>query len=494
MHGVIPRPAAFSRSAAMIALIFLGLSPSCESQGTLSGKRIRAVEKGLLRSVYLQGLQPEKLLLSERMAFYKVPGVGIASIDRNALEWVKAYGEQDAMTHDPLTTSLVFQAGAFGQIVAAATVLRLAEQGVFDLDDKAGSRLRSWNFPSGFAPQGDPVTLRKLLTHSAGLSDQVFPGYGPEDPLPTLDQVLDGVKPARNGPVWVGPRQSAPLKAWWSESGYAVLEKVLQDATGKDFAVLAAEAVLGPAGMAHSTFAMIPPETLPAASGHLREGGIVPGRWARYPERAAKGFWTTPADFASFLTELLNEASGRSGTILTPAGARILLSAQVENFGFGFFVEGRGDDINYHVWGKTQGYTCAMVVYPARGQGAVVMTNSANGDLLGEEILAAFAAAYAWPHYHPVEKPVLRLSPETYGEFAGLFEVKAGYALEVRPEDYYLVITPSGQAPTKFFAEGQTLFYSTDPYIRIQFFRDPEGRIDSLVLWQKDFRLEARKR
>jgi hypothetical protein len=55
------------------------------------------------------------------------------------------------------------------------------------------------------------------------------------------------------------------------------------------------------------------------------------------------------------------------------------------------------------------------------------------------------------------------------------------------------VITPTGQAPTKFYAEGQTLFYSTDPYIRIQFYRGAGGIVDSLVLWQKGFRLEARR-
>jgi len=59
--------------------------------------------------------------------------------------------------------------------------------------------------------------------------------------------------------------------------------------------------------------------------------------------------------------------------------------------------------------------------------------------------------------------------------------------------DYYLVIRPTGQASTKFYAEGRTLFYSTDPYVRIQFYKDKSGAVSSLVLWQKDFELEAKK-
>jgi hypothetical protein len=134
-----------------------------------------------------------------------------------------------------------------------------------------------------------------------------------------------------------------------------------------------------------------------------------------------------------------------------------------------------------------------MVVYPGAGQGCVVMTNSDNGDVLIEEVLAAFSEAYGWADFKPVEKPVLRLAPEAYEELRGRFEVVPGYVLDVRPEDYYLVITPTGQAATRFYAEGQTLFYSTDPYVRIQFYRGAGGRIDSLVLWQKDFRRDARR-
>jgi hypothetical protein len=63
----------------------------------------------------------------------------------------------------------------------------------------------------------------------------------------------------------------------------------------------------------------------------------------------------------------------------------------------------------------------------------------------------------------------------------------------VAVQDYYLVIQPTGQAATKFYAESQTLFYSTDPYVRIQFLRNKAGGAEGLVLWQQDFELEAKK-
>ena len=261
------------------------------------------------------------------------------------------------------------------------------------------------------------------------------------------------------------------------------------------FEALVRQTVIDPLGLKNTIIAadLAAPAAAPAAVGHSREGAVLPGRWRRYPETAAKGLWTTASDYAAFLCELMREAMGESDRLLSPAAARAMLAPQIENFSYGFLADGKGDEVNFHVQKKTAGFAAAFVVYPAKGQGMVLLANSDNGDILQEEILSAASAAYEWPHYKPVEKDVLRLSPDTYREFSGRFEVNPSYALDVTWEDYYLVIRPTGQAPTKFYAEGRTLFYSTDPYIRIQFYKDKTGSVTSLVLWQKDFEIEARK-
>ncbi|MBM3312652.1 MAG: beta-lactamase family protein, partial [Candidatus Aminicenantes bacterium] len=291
------------------------------------------------------------------------------------------------------------------------------------------------------------------------------------------------------------PRGGKISRARYAEAGYVVLERLLEDATGKSFDVLARESVLGPLGLENTSFAQPLPDAWEgrASSGHIREGLPVAGRWEILPGLAASGLWTTPADYAAFLVDLLRSATAGEGKLLSASSARELLSAQVESFGFGFLSEGRGEDVLFKVRGKTRGYSAFMVLYPARSQGAVLMANSDNGAFLMEEVLCGLAEAYAWPHFHPEEKPVLRLAPETYESFTGRYEVNPTYILDVRWEDYYLVIQPTGQAATNFYAEGQSLFYSTDPYVRIQFHKDKEGRVTGLVLWQQDFEREAKK-
>jgi len=478
----------------LLAAAAILASSGCGKVAPATARKIKSVEKGLMSAVFLKGLAPSKSTLAERMAFFRVPGVSVAVIDKKAVEWTKAYGEKDNQTHEPLTIETLFQGGAFSQMIAGAVFFALAEKSVLSLDEDAAAGLKSWAFPPEFDRRNHALDVRSLLAHGAGLSDQILLGYGADEARPGLVQMLAGDKPASNGPLWVPPARGGISRTRYSEAGYVVLEAFLADRTGKSFDELARELVLAPAGMIESTFEtpLSNASRALAATGHLREGRPVAGLWKNYPAAAAKGLWTTPTEFAGFLLELLGTAEGREGRILSPAAARGMLAPYLENYGAGFLVDGSGDDIQFKSRGKTEGFTCQMVLYPIRGQGAVIMTNSDNGFTLIEELLCALSAAYQWPHYKPEEKPVLRLDPDTYQSFAGRYEVGPNYFLDVTWEDYYLIIQPTGQAATKFYAEGQTLFYSTDPYIRIQFLRD-RGPVDGLILWQQDFELQAKK-
>jgi CubicO group peptidase (beta-lactamase class C family) len=476
-------------------LIFGIVLTGCNPEKSITRKRIKTVERGLMRAVYLKGMPPEKLTLRARMEFYHIPGVGIAVLDKNKLEWARAYGEKDNQTRQPLTEETLFQAGSFSEMMAAAAAVQLVEQGKLDLEGSVSAQLRSWRFPPVMAVPETAITPGSLLTHSAGISDQVFDGYEQGEPLPSLMQIINGENPARNRPVWIPGRKSSASRTRYSEPGYVILEQLFRDVTNRPFDAYIKETILDPLGLKSSTFALPLPEEMKqrTASGHVREGQPAKGLWKNYPEAAANGLWTTPTDFALFLAELLQTAGDGPGKILSPGSARFLLSPQVEGYGFGFMVEGRGDDINFNLRGRTHGYACFMTVYPAKGQGAVIMTNSDNGPLLIQEILCALSEVYDWPHYKSEEKPVLRLDPETYRQYVGKFEVTPDYVLDVEVEDYYLVIRPTGQTPTKFYAEGQTLFYAIDPYVRVQFIRDSSGMCDRLVLWQQDYELEAKR-
>lgn len=485
------KPSVFENLGCLIVSMLL--LAGCETQKSLTRARIKSTEKGLLRAVYIKGIKPDPLRLEDRMKFYQVPGLSLAVINQSSIEWFKAYGEADAQTHQLATPDLQFQGGDFSQAIAAAIALRLVEKGTLDLEGDISPFLRSWRLATSASPGKDPVTLRQLLTHTAGLAVQVFGGYPQQEPLPSLKFILGGEMPAKNVPIWCEfPPGARPR---YSESDYVVLEQLISDVQAKPFSSLAREIVFDPLVMNNSTFEVLKPLAVPekAASGHLRDGRLLEGGWHNYPQAAAKGLWTTPSDFAAFITELLRAGMDKSSKILTPAAARTLLSPQAGSFAFGFSVDGGGDEINYHARGTTDGFSCLAILYPARGQGAVIMTNSENGSILIEEILRALSVVYEWPHFKPEEKPLYRLDPSIYQQYVGRYQVKPDYVLNVSYKDYYLVVQPTGQVPTKFYVEGETLFFSVDPFIRIQFRKDKLGKVDNLVLWQQDFELTAKK-
>jgi CubicO group peptidase (beta-lactamase class C family) len=485
------RPRAFC----LIFLLYLLMAAftSCETQKSITRKRIKSVEKSLLKAVYFKGQKLEKMALDSRMEFYRVPGLSIACLDKYQLEWAKAYGQYDLFKPDPLATDSLLQAGALSQPIAAAAALHFVEKGRLNLDDDVSSWLYSWKLPKKELGMKNKITLRGLLSHSSGLSNQVFSGYLQKNTLPSLRNILDGDKPANSLPIWNGFKPGSGVR--YSESGYVLLQQLLIDLENKPFPQIMKEIVFDPSEMKNSTFELpLPPDfSRRAASGHLRNGQPIEGKWLNYPELGAKGLWTTPSDYAAFILEIVQAAMGNSAKIISTELARAMLTPQAENRGFGFLVEGTGDELNFYLQGRTNGFSSYTIFYPAKGQGAVVMTNGENGPPLIEELLRALSATYEWPHFKPKEKELYRLAPSAYQQYVGRYEVTPDYILDVSFEDYYLVIQPTGQVPTKFYVESETIFFSVDPYIRIQFRKDEQGKVSELVLWQQDFQQVAKK-
>ena len=483
------------RIAALVGIVVLAfLAAGCETrQESLTKSRIRKVEKGLLRAIYLKGRRPEKLSLEARMPFYKVPGVGLAVMDRTGLEWARGYGVRDAHSREPVTTDTIFQAGDLSQPVAAAAALELVDKGRLDLEGNIDSLLHKLFPPAAGLAPASKVTLRKILTQADGFPPLGLPGYPQGRKPPSLTDLLSG----RESPAPGGGDTSAipALDARTSDAGFAVLQALLEETTAETFPALANEMVLGPFGMKNSTFdvPLLEAMKLNAASGHGRDGRPIEGKWLSYPAAAARGLWTTPSDLVSFAAGVLQAATGKEVQVLSAGLARAMLTPQAGNRGLGFAIDGAGTDVRFHLEGRTRGYTCSLVVYPYKGQGAVVMTNSDNGFLIADEILRAVSDAYEWPDFKPQERPLFRLDPSVYRDYVGRYQVTPDYALDVNYEDYYLIIRPTGQAPTRFYVENQTFFFSVDPYVRIQFLSDDRGRVTGLILWQQDFKQEAKK-
>jgi len=479
-----------------ISLMFLGLTVlffffSCQTEESITTGRIKAFEKGLLRQVYFKGQKPEKLRLLDRLTFYKVPGVSLAVMDKFKLEWVRTYGYQDVVYYNKITPETIFQAGELSQPVAATVALRLDERKLLGLNDDLGPLYAEKVFTGKrLRPSGKiSFELSEVLSHSAGFYPWTSAGYPPGATLPDLVQILRGEEPASNYFSLRGFDDRAGAR--FSDFNYVLLELYLQEKTGKSMEELGREEIFNLLGLKHLSFGQ--PVTDDLAIGHERQGEAVEGKFYRYPEQAARGLWANPAEYLDFLIDLMQCAQGKSGGLLSPELARAMLSPRVDGSGYGFRLEGQHEKFKILLKGRTRGYRSAVLIYPALGQGVVVMTNSENGGVLIEEILHGLSAIYGWPDYKPEEKPLYRLDPSIYAQYVGRYQVNNDYFLDVTYEDYYLVVHPTGQSPTKFYVETQTIFFSVDPFIRIKFNFDESGKVTGLVLWQEEYEVRATK-
>src|SRR5947199_1476359 len=229
-----------------------------------------------------------------------IPGLSLAVIQDGKIIRAKGYGVAEQGGERWVTASTLFQAGSISKSVAALGALRLVEQGKLALDEDVNAKLNTWKVPENSFTREKKVTLRGILSHTAGLTVHGFPGYAVNGPVPSLVQVLDGAKPTNTAPIRV---DILPGSKWrYSGGGYTVMQQMIIELTGKPFPRFMEDAVLGPLGMNESTYE----QPLPAdkakltATGHSRDRSPIKGRWHIYPEMAAAGLWTTASDLARF--------------------------------------------------------------------------------------------------------------------------------------------------------------------------------------------------
>jgi CubicO group peptidase (beta-lactamase class C family) len=315
-----------------------------------------------------------------------VPSVSLAVIEGGSVAWTRTWGEGIGPTTP-------FQAGAMAQPVAAAAALSLVEEGYLTLDDDVGPWIEGWRL----AIPGHPVTLRNLMSMTAGFTDPGFEGYPQGAPLPTLGQILAGAAPAQSPPLRVENKPGTAFAP--SDSSYVVLEAAMQGATGVDFAEIARARVLVPVAMQASSFEQPAGDTLAviAARGHDDKGRPIPDGWLNRPARAADGLWSTPADLAAFLIALGEAKSGRGDLLGTASMGQMLGRQNGGPWGLGLALAGEGASLALHKGGSGAGYSGYMVFFPASGQGAVVMTGGDNGRTIAAAILDDLGATYPWP-------------------------------------------------------------------------------------------------
>jgi CubicO group peptidase (beta-lactamase class C family) len=421
--------------------------------------------------------------LAERMAALHVNGVSIAVIHNGAIEWAQGFGVQQA-GGKPVTAETMFQAGSISKPVAAMAALRLVQTGKLGLDTDVNTELTSWKVPASDAAPGATVTLRDLLTHTAGFTVHGFPGYAQDAPVPTLVQVLNGEKPANTPAIRL---ESVPGTKWnYSGGGFTVMLQTVLDVTKEPFPKLMHDTVLGPIGMTHSTYEQPLPKALEgmAATPYLVSGAPVAGGAHTYPEMTAAGLWTTPSDLARYILENQQSLSGKANHVLAREMTEQMMTPGKGNWGLGVEIGGSAGNPYFTHGGVNEGFESMFVGYEKNGEGAVVMTNAQGGGRLVDEMMRSIAKVYSWPDFGPVVRTAVKVDPSVLARYAGTYNLAPNFDITFTVENGELMTQATRQAKLAMFAESETKFSLKVVDAEVEFLPDATGKVSSMVLHQ----------
>lgn len=472
MHGLY-------RAGLAAALLTL----SCVSYaGADIEQRIRQLQNGLLPAVLVTGESNRPVELSKRMAELQVPGVSVAVIHAGKLEWARGFGVT-RIGGPRVSSETLFQAASISKVVTTVAVLHLVHDGKLDLDTDVNQYLTTWKVPSNEFTQNTPVTLRELLTHSAGVTVHGFAGYAANAPLPSLTQILNGETPANNAPIRV---DTVPGRQWrYSGGGFEIIQAVLHDVTGIPFPKLMWNLVLLPLGMQHSTYEQPLPGKLlaQAATPYRGDGAPVDGGPHVYPEQAAAGLWTTPSDLAHLAIGVQQALAGSSTRVLSIGTAHAMLAPMYNQQALGFVVGGKTANGFFNHGGANEGYRCLLVAYQA-GDGAVIMTNSDGGYPLIEEILRTLAHEYQWPDYAPPERTITATDPRSFAPYVGAYRFQSGATVTFWHEGTHFQSRIWGQPVVEIFPMSQQEYFAKVVDARWVFSSNPSEGAKTAVLYQ----------
>jgi CubicO group peptidase (beta-lactamase class C family) len=327
---------------------------------------------------------------------HQITGLSLAIIEDGKICKAQGYGFTDQSGNAQVTTATLFQAGSISKSVAALGALHLVGQGKLALDADVNTELRSWRIPENEFTKEKQVTLRRILSHGAGLTVHGFPGYAVDAAQPTLAQVLDGIKPANTAPVRVDIK---PGSKWrYSGGGYTVMQQMVIDVTGRPFPGFMAETVLEPLGMTASTYEQPLPKdrAASAATGHHPDGKAIEGKWHVYPEMAAAGLWTTASDLARFAISVQQSLAGKTNLVISQAMTREMMTPAMPGDGLGVFLAKRRGKLWFSHDGRDAGFDASMMASAATGQGAVIMINLNDNSGAVKRIMEAISKEYHW--------------------------------------------------------------------------------------------------
>lgn len=444
--------------------------------------QIERIEKKLVPVHYLKD-KDHKKSIPQLMQEDRIAGVSIAFFDNGKIAWQKTYGYSNLADSTKVTPNTVFNGASLSKSVTAMAALNLVDQGVLTLNEDINKYLEGWKVPDNKFTVHEKVTLKRLIGHTAGFERYVQSSFFPNEELPTIDQMLTGEKPSVDPAVSV---VSVPgQKQVYSNPGYSVIEKLIEDVTDKEFNAAITELIFEPCDMTHSSFEQPVPNHLSQQMATGYSNALEPYPYKLFPFKAAGGIWTTPTDLAKFLLTVLEDHHSSTNAILSKSITDSIFTKTPTRLGFAKIYNDESQDILFEHWGSNSGFTCYMVTSLNNKQGVVIMTNSDNGMSLMSYIARAVAVAYDWDFLQPTVFDRIAMDGVEMNKFTGKFK-GGNEVLEFEVAEGTLHFLSATDTTSKLVPVAGNKFIQSNDNTLYEFLKNKEGVVKYVRMTKAD--------
>ena len=319
-----------------------------------------------------------------------VPGAVVLFIKDGEVYYHRAFGYSNLENKVRMAPDAVFQVASISKSVSAIGVMKLVEDGYINLDDPVEEYLSRWHIPdSAYNAQG--VTFRRLLSHTAGISDTIMTaGYPPEIGLPPIEQELMGnvgsiYEEHYSFPVTL---EAAPGQKWkYSNGGYGILDLAVEEIRKLSFSEYMRFYIMEPMNMLNSSYRYYSDLDEKLASSYLHV--VIEASRAILSNEAAVGLYSTAGDLAGLLIEMMKCYHGEPNDFVLNRDTLLLMlepqadieSNMYESMGLGFFIHGEGNKPKvYGHSGSVRGWRAHYEFCPDTKDGVIILANGIKGD------------------------------------------------------------------------------------------------------------------
>ena len=371
-----------------------------------------------------------------------------------------------------------FRLGSISKQFTAAAILLLQERGKVSLDAPIKSYLP--DAPAAW----DKVTVRNLLTHSAGIPNFTsFDDYGKQKTLAATTASLTAR--FRDKPLDFQPGE----KFAYSNSGYILLTAIVEKASGQPYAAFVADNIFKPMGMADSGYDSHATVIARRAAGYSRSpAGMVNADYIDMSiPQGAGALYSTAHDLHKWQRGLFG------GKLLKPDSLKAYLTPFKSNYALGVTVVTRDGATTVSHGGGIEGFNTWLGYDPDRKLTVVVLANL-NGnapDRLGQAMLTLARGGNVTL---ASERKAITLAPEALTAYAGSYDISPTFGFTVTVEGGKLIAQATRQPPLELFAEKPDHFFFRAVDAQLVFTRDAAGTVNGAILHQNGREMPAKRK